>query len=838
MPASRPSPQRLTLFFVSSAFLRRTAGIDVGAPTPPAVALEAGPPLDAAVPPGDILAPARTEAVFGAGGRVFSHHGERPRSLVRREDAAGQAYTVVPAGRGWVDDGDEDQMEEDVVNGDGQNLFERSGDREDISGVSGDGDADADYMKDAERVDGEYMDNLANDESKSASAWSMPTTFPQCTSSIDQAMGTYTITPATHSACTASDSQKVTRVNWIFNPALTTANLYDVEMYLKWQSVDGLVCANCTGKGLFHRFTFELQTNAVAADSSNPVFKGHFGPKIYGGMKSAEDSFAGVHVFEVHDTLAPAPCGSAACAGCRAVAGRRFVIPARMEAGDLYNCTRVCHPGVNCTCGTHSMVQCRASMAMVSGQEFVYRLRKSNGSSTAVMDGVNYVGAEYEVSVTVLKTNTKLTVGRVVLASQAAASGITKLSSAHDHIGCVPCDLFYEKTIATGPFVSDGVHIVDSAVATVSPSTAVNTCNRHRTVSMKGLSSATNRHQGGLELNFESGPGVTPSITPGSDWILFQNCSNITSSFLERGPPGRRAQEAHGEAHRRAAASTGEDQHRRLARALTAAAAELRAARRRGAATSTSLVQRAFDARAREARAALALGTQEGAAPRDRRRPGSDFDAVQVSLPLAAPILRHDVEADFEDVVGMDAMLEQGAGRSCVAYGLGVLRGAAFAEHMSRMGCETHAFDCTINPGSHLVAHANYTFHPWCIAPKVSLIVHGRETETVSLSEAMRRLNHSHVDLLKLDVHGFEEAVLQDEVLPMASPPGQILFELRSVGVDEASLPDTESSEAYRNVNRLFLALHDKGYRVVSKQFNVNSHDPKSMEFVIVNVNS
>merc|ERR1712003_512187 len=47
--------------------------------------------------------------------------------------------------------------------------------------------------------------------------------------------------------------------------------------------------------------------------------------------------------------------------------------------------------------------------------------------------------------------------------------------------------------------------------------------------------------------------------------------------------------------------------------------------------------------------------------------------------------------------------------------------------------------------------------------------------------------------------------------------------------------PHLVEGKGYVEVNRLFLALHDAGYRVVSRE--MNEVDEKCAEFVLVNVN-
>merc|ERR1712039_519870 len=114
-------------------------------------------------------------------------------------------------------------------------------------------------------------------------------------------------------------------------------------------------------------------------------------------------------------------------------------------------------------------------------------------------------------------------------------------------------------------------------------------------------------------------------------------------------------------------------------------------------------------------------------------------------------------------------------------------------------GCKTHAFDCTVDPASPVVAGKSFTFHNWCIGEEGAGFNAGngylrgkqRTVQFKKLSETMQLLGHNSVDVLKFDIEGYEE------------------------------------------VNRLFLALHDAGYRVVSRE--MNEVDEKCAEFGLVN---
>merc|ERR1711879_781730 len=100
--------------------------------------------------------------------------------------------------------------------------------------------------------------------------------------------------------------------------------------------------------------------------------------------------------------------------------------------------------------------------------------------------------------------------------------------------------------------------------------------------------------------------------------------------------------------------------------------------------------------------------------------------------------------------------------------------------------------------------------------------------------QTMAELGHQgrRVDLLKFDVEGFEWDFFEREFLPGGILPFQLSFELHTQGAKPQYVPEVNKrGKDYRAVNRLLLALHDKGYRVVAKE--LNRHDRACAEFVL-----
>merc|ERR1719188_1953828 len=100
----------------------------------------------------------------------------------------------------------------------------------------------------------------------------------------------------------------------------------------------------------------------------------------------------------------------------------------------------------------------------------------------------------------------------------------------------------------------------------------------------------------------------------------------------------------------------------------------------------------------------------------------------------------------------------------------------------------------------------------------------------------MRLLGHDLVDVLKFDIEGFEWKLFQSEIFGLKSLPRQLAFELHTQGSKPIAVPPhLVQGKDFVEVNGLFLALHDVGYRVVSKEMNI--YDDKCAEFVLININ-
>ena len=108
----------------------------------------------------------------------------------------------------------------------------------------------------------------------------------------------------------------------------------------------------------------------------------------------------------------------------------------------------------------------------------------------------------------------------------------------------------------------------------------------------------------------------------------------------------------------------------------------------------------------------------------------------------------------------------------CVLYSLGSRLDFSFEldfqkEVGGRLGCTVHTFDCTVGQPPAKSIPAGIHFHPWCVGGRDEVKVissdlgHGGEMgQYYSLTSIMKKLNHSKVDILKMDIERHEFDVI------------------------------------------------------------------------------
>ena len=212
----------------------------------------------------------------------------------------------------------------------------------------------------------------------------------------------------------------------------------------------------------------------------------------------------------------------------------------------------------------------------------------------------------------------------------------------------------------------------------------------------------------------------------------------------------------------------------------------------------------------------------------------SVFEDVEISYPLSSLIIGNGNGENIKAIIRPD--LSFPSQKKCVVYGMGIASDSTFESQMVPF-CEVHGFDCSVKPDAPSVASKKFIFHPLCIGEKVKAnTVYMKDHPGMKFSplkDVMANLNHHAVDMLKMDIEGGEWAVLENDILRDGMRPVHLLFELHSHCAKPKFVPqELTRGRDKAAVNRLFAALFDAGYRVVSKE--VNRGDLCCAEFVLI----
>ena len=124
----------------------------------------------------------------------------------------------------------------------------------------------------------------------------------------------------------------------------------------------------------------------------------------------------------------------------------------------------------------------------------------------------------------------------------------------------------------------------------------------------------------------------------------------------------------------------------------------------------------------------------------------------------------------------------------CVVYSLGSRLDFSFETDFLRRRrfkrCTVHTFDCTVGSPDQAQIPAGVVFHPWCVGGQnevkvISSDFEGHDGELgqyLTLDTIMRKLNHSRVDVLKMDIERHEFQVIES-LANSSIAPRQMAFE-------------------------------------------------------------
>lgn len=178
----------------------------------------------------------------------------------------------------------------------------------------------------------------------------------------------------------------------------------------------------------------------------------------------------------------------------------------------------------------------------------------------------------------------------------------------------------------------------------------------------------------------------------------------------------------------------------------------------------------------------------------------------------------------------------------CVVVSLGSNGDFTFEQAiLSAAPCQVHTFDCTY-PGTSLDSNTRHFYHKMCIGS--ARVAAAKSDSFVTLSGALKLMRASKIDLLKMDIEGFEYDVMASWGIPdsgdiadldlaMAALPRQVAFELHVFDLYFHSpfflKPDANLNEVLlyppahvssMGVTLLFDHLASLGYGIANRELN------------------
>lgn len=176
-------------------------------------------------------------------------------------------------------------------------------------------------------------------------------------------------------------------------------------------------------------------------------------------------------------------------------------------------------------------------------------------------------------------------------------------------------------------------------------------------------------------------------------------------------------------------------------------------------------------------------------------------------------------------ICGMRNILQR---NDCVIYSFGSNGDTTFEQAvLNGTRCEVFTFDPTLNADQEALVKsvAGLQFYPWGLVSRDEANKEGSQAHGTmhSLEQIMKMLNHTWVDVLKLDIEGYENAVLQ-EFAGNVPPVTQLLVELHI-------FPSFNSYP--KDVAATLMAVRQAGFKVFRKEPN-NLWPHECYEFAMI----
>ena len=252
--------------------------------------------------------------------------------------------------------------------------------------------------------------------------------------------------PSPPTPCTAANKQKALYLEYDIQPSLADEPATDISVEHVYKSTQHL---NSYGK------------NGVFA--SQPIHtadgpSGYFGSQVTPGKGTLLFSLWDAQLDKRPNASTLARCDSGVAGPNRTWCLHKHSFP--LSA----NCHRHCldcglHPGWHNTSGT----QCSVSLdeGIADGESFRFRLYRAAAYGATLTPpapdgcGLTYTGSIWQldaVRVDPAGESKTYMVGKVFL--EETQGGIVRFSAFHEHIGCTPCDAFFESEIRRGPWIN------------------------------------------------------------------------------------------------------------------------------------------------------------------------------------------------------------------------------------------------------------------------------------------------------------------------------------------------------------------------------------------------
>ena len=245
--------------------------------------------------------------------------------------------------------------------------------------------------------------------------------------------------------------QKSIYLSHSFEPTLEDSPATDLSLEIDWNATADMT-----------RYGRETGSNP-GIYAGNPIhthdgISGYFGSQVHGGANSSNGSFLfstwdagyGKHARPEDHNCDPLPRWAPNITWCM----RRHSFPLST------NCHRNCqdcglHPGWTNTTGT----QCGVPMDIAEGDGFVMRITQTAATTTYEYPPGHFLkGSAWQVTAQrIRRRGIPVTLGPLVTVGhqfwEGTFSGIARIGAFHEHIGCIPCDAFYESEIRRGPWI-------------------------------------------------------------------------------------------------------------------------------------------------------------------------------------------------------------------------------------------------------------------------------------------------------------------------------------------------------------------------------------------------